>query len=131
MCTHTTKKCNFQKANVLLAFAVYLAVAVLAPTVSEGGDRKETSGPWIATAGIIRNGGASGSGVYLKSGLIITAAHLTAIDAEMSVRIAGVVLPAKLLKQGSLEGADLSLLLFDEEKLPAPIELPRMQLCEA
>jgi hypothetical protein len=131
MRTHTTKKCNFRKPNVLLAFALYLAVALLAPTVSEGGDRKETSGPWIATAGIILNGGQSGSGVYLKSGLIITAAHLTAVDANMSVRIAGVVLPAKLLKQGSSEDVDLSLLLFDEEKLPATIELPRMQLCEA
>jgi hypothetical protein len=49
----------------------------------------------------------------------------------MSVRIAGVVLPAKLLKQGSPEDVDLSLLLIDKEKLPATIELPGMQLCEA
>jgi hypothetical protein len=35
--------------------------------------------------------------------LIITAAHLTAVDAKMSVRIASVVLPAKVLKQGSSE----------------------------
>jgi Trypsin-like peptidase domain len=131
MCVRAIKRCNSRKPSVLLAFALYLAVALLAPNVSEGGDRKETSGPWIATAGIIRNGGASGSGVYLKSGLIITAAHLTAVDAEMSVRIAGVVLPAKLLKQGSVDDVDLSLLLIDEEKLPATIELPRMQLCEA
>src|SRR5262249_35463829 len=54
---------------------------------------------------------------------------LTDIDAEMSVRIGGVVLPAKLLKQGSVEDVDLSLMLIDEEKLPAT--LPRMQLCEA
>src|SRR5262245_29156125 len=49
----------------------------------------------------------------------------------MSVRIVGVVLPAKVLKQGSVEDVDLSLLLIDEEKLPADIEVPRMQLCEA
>src|SRR5262249_39328122 len=103
MWIYTTKRCNSRKPKVLLAFALYLAVALLAPTVSEGGDRKETSDAWIATAGILRDGGQSGSGVYLWSGLIITAAHLTAIDAEMSVRIAGVVLPAKLLKRGSLE----------------------------
>jgi hypothetical protein len=30
----------------------------------------------------MRNGEQPGSGVYLKSGLIITAAHLTAIDAH-------------------------------------------------
>jgi len=67
-----------------------------------GADRKESSGPWIATAAIIRNGLQGGSGVYLNSGLIITAAHLTAADAKMGVRIAGMVLPelpAKILKQ--------------------------------
>jgi hypothetical protein len=66
--------------------------------------------------------------------LIITAAHLTAVDAEMGVRIAGMVLPvlpAKILKQGSAEDVDLSLLLVDEEKLLTRIRLPRMQLCEA
>jgi hypothetical protein len=66
--------------------------------------------------------------------LIITAAHLTAIDAKMGVRIPGVVLPvlpAKVLKQGSSEDVDLSLLLVDEEKLLTSIRLPRMQLCEA
>src|SRR5262245_40798495 len=56
-----------------------------------GADRKERGGPWIATAGIIRNGEQPGSGVHGKSGVIITAAHLTAIDATMSVRIAGVI----------------------------------------
>ena len=111
------------------AFALCLAVTLLAPIASEGTDRKESSRPWIATVGIIRNGGQSGSGVYLKSGLIVTAAHLTAVEDKMSVHIAGVLLPAKVLKQGS--DVDLSLLLVDEEKLPATIELPQTQLCEA
>ncbi len=90
------------------------------PIVSKAADRKESGGPWMATAAIIRNGEQTGSGVYLNSGLIITAAHLTAIDAKMGVRIAGAVLPvlpAKVLKQGSSEDVDLSLLLVDEEKL--------------
>jgi hypothetical protein len=117
---------------VRFAAAFCLAAALVAPIVSEGADRNESSSrPWIATAGILRDGGQSGSGVYLWSGLIITAAHLTAVDADMSVRIAGVALPAKLLKQGSVEDVDLSLLLIDEEKLPTATELPRMQLCEA
>src|SRR5499427_4190121 len=98
--------------------------------MSSGADRKESGGPWIATAAIIRNGEQTGSGVYLNSGLIITAAHLTAaIDAKMGVRIAGMVLPelpAKILKQGSAEYVDLSLLLV-EEKLLTSIRLPRMQ----
>jgi len=65
--------------------------------------------------------------------LIITAAHLTALDAKMGVRIAGMVLPelpTKILKQGSSEDVDLSLLLV-EEKLLSSVRLPRMQLCEA
>jgi Trypsin-like peptidase domain len=114
---------------VRIAFALCLAVTLLAPLVSEGADRKESSEPWIVAARIIRNGEQSGSGVYLKSGLIITAAHLTAADAKMSVRVAGVVLPAQVLKQGSFEDVDLSLLLVDQEKVPAG--LPRMDLCEA
>jgi Trypsin-like peptidase domain len=118
------------KGNTRLAFALCLVTVLLAP-VSEGADRKESSDPWIVSAQILRNGGASGSGVYLASGLIITAAHLTAVDANMSVSIAGVVLPAKVLKQGSFEDVDLSVLSVDEGKLPASIGLIRMQLCEA
>ena len=116
------------------AFALCLAGALLAPIMSNGADRKESGGPWVATAAILRNGEQTGSGVYLNSGLIITAAHLTAVDAKMGVRIAGVVLPvlpARVLKQGSPEDVDLSLLLVDEEKLLTSVSLPRMQLCEA
>jgi len=118
---------------VRFAFAICLAGALLAPIMSSGADRKESGGPWIATAAIIRNGEQAGSGVYLNSGLIITAAHLTAVDAKMGVRIAGMVLPelpTKILKQGSAEDVDLSLLLV-EEKLLSRVRLPRMQLCEA
>ena len=115
------------------AFALCLAGVLLAPIMSNGADQKERRGPWIATAAIVRNGEQTGSGVYLNSGLIITAAHLTAVDAKMGVRIAGMVLPelpAKILKQGSAEDVDLSLLLV-EEKLLSSVSLPRMQLCEA
>src|SRR5262249_5289655 len=128
-------KCFLQgEDNLRFAFALCLAGALLAPIISNGADRKESGGPWIATAAIVRNGEQAGSGVYLNSGLIITAAHLTAVDAKMGVRIAGMVLPelpAKVLKQGSSEDVDLSLLLVDEEKLLTSIRLPRMQLCEA
>jgi len=119
---------------VRFVFALCLAGALLAPIMSNGADRKESGGPWIATAAIIRNGEQTGSGVYLNSGLIITAAHLTAVDAKMGVRIAGMVLPelpTKVVKQGSADDVDLSLLLVDEEKLLTRIRLPQMQLCEA
>ena len=47
------------------------------------------------------------------------------------VRMAGLAMPAKVLKQGSSQGVDLSLLSIDDEKLPANIKPPAMQLCEA
>ena len=117
--------------RAVVAVALCLAVTLLATFIAKGTDRKESEIPWIATAAIVRDGGTTGSGVYLKSGLVITAAHLTDINAKMSVHIAGVGLPAKVLKQGSLEDADLTLLLVDEEKLPPKVKLPQMQLCEA
>ena len=97
------------------ALAFCLAMTLLTPIPSEGAERKEGSSPWIATAGIFRKEGPTGSGVYLKSGLIITAAHLTDAAAKMGVRIAGISLPAEVLKQGSLEDVDFSLLLVDQE----------------
>src|SRR5216683_6720866 len=111
------------------AFALCLAVTLLAPLACEGADRKDGGGPWIVAARIIRNGEQSGSGVYLKSGLIITAAHLTAAAAKMSVHITGLLLPATVLKQGSFDDVDLSLLLVDEEKVLAGT--PQMELCDA
>jgi hypothetical protein len=105
---------------------VFLAVTFVAPLVCEGAERSE---PWIAVARIIRNGQPSGSGVYLRSGLIITAAHLTAADAKMSVHVAGMALPATVVKQGAFGDIDLTLLSVDAERLPA--QLAQMQLCEA
>jgi hypothetical protein len=108
-----------------------LALSMLATIGDRAAAQKESSSPWIATARIIKNGERPGAGVYLNSGLVITAAHLTAIDATMGVNIGGVNLPAKLLKQGTFQDTDLSLLMFDEDKLPAGKVLPRMPLCEA
>jgi hypothetical protein len=93
--------------HAMAAFALCLATACFAPVDSKAADQKESGGPWLATVAIIRNEEQPGSGVYLGSGLIITAAHLTAVYAKMSVRIAGIALPATVLKQGSAEDIDL------------------------
>jgi hypothetical protein len=118
------------KGNMRFALTFCLVVTLSAPALS-GGTEKDSGTPWIVAASIIRNGGPSGSGVYLKAGLIITAAHLTDADANMGVHIAGVALPASVVKQGSVEDVDLSLLSVDQEKLPARIRQFQMQLCEA
>jgi hypothetical protein len=116
----------------LFAFVICLIATPLAPPiVSESFGQKETSKSWVVSPTILRDGERAGPGIYLNSGLVITAAHLVPVNANMGVRIAHADLPAKVLKHGSLEGVDASLLSFDEEKLPASIKLPSIQLCEA
>ncbi len=73
-----------------------------------------------------------GYGVYLGNGLILTAAHVAGDVAHTKphVVIAGQDLPATLIKQGSLEGVDLTLLSIDGTKLPVGLQMRRTPLCE-
>ena len=74
----------------------------------------------------------TGYGVYLGNGLVITAAHVVgpASMTKPSVLIAGLDLPAKVIKEGALEEVDLTLLSVDEEKLPVSLRTRHMHLCE-
>ena len=67
-------------------------------------------------------------GVYLGNNLIITAAHV--VSDKPRVRIAGLDLPAKIIKTSSLEELDLALLSVDAQKLPVSQRLRRMPLCQ-
>src|SRR5262245_59233687 len=73
-----------------------------------------------------------GRGVYLGNGLVLTAAHVVSPVARTSpsVRIAGMDLAAKSIKEGTVERMDLTLLSIDEQKLPVYLQLRRMPLCE-
>jgi S1-C subfamily serine protease len=73
-----------------------------------------------------------GYGVYLGNGLILTAAHVAGDVAQTKphVVIAGQDLPAALIKQGSLESVDLTLLSIDGTKLPVGLQMRRTPLCE-
>jgi S1-C subfamily serine protease len=73
-----------------------------------------------------------GYGVYLGNGLILTAAHVAGSVAQTKphVVIAGQDLPAALVKQGSIEGVDLTLLSIDGTKLPVGMQMRRTPLCE-
>ena len=73
-----------------------------------------------------------GYGVYLGNGLILTAAHVAGNVAQTKphVVIAGQDLPATLVKQGSLESVDLTLLSIDGTKLPVGLQMRRTPLCE-
>ena len=64
-----------------------------------------------------------GYGVYLGNGLILTAAHVAGDVAQTKphVVIAGQDLPATPIKQGSLQGVDLTLLSIDGTELPGSV----------
>jgi hypothetical protein len=72
-----------------------------------------------------------GRGVYLGNGLVLTVAHVvgSAARTKPSVRIAGMDLPAKAIKEGNVERVDLTLLSIDEQKLPIYLQMRRMPLC--
>ena len=73
-----------------------------------------------------------GYGIYLGNGLVLTAAHVPGDVAETKphVVIAGQDLPATLVKQGSLDSVDLTLLSIDKTKLPVSLQMRRTPLCE-
>jgi hypothetical protein len=75
----------------------------------------------------------TGYGIYLGKGLVISAAHVVppvASRTTPSVRIAGVDLPARIIKEGSFERMDLTLLAMDEDRLPESVKMLRMPLCD-
>jgi hypothetical protein len=73
-----------------------------------------------------------GRGVYLGKGLVITAWHVVrpAARTKPAVRIAGMDLPAKAIKESHVDRLDLTLLSIDEQKLPIYLQMRRMPLCE-
>src|SRR5262249_44961978 len=102
------------------------------PMISAGANQTETPGPWIVAAKIMRNEQESATAIYLKPGLVVTAAHLTVNwTADLSVHIVGTVLPANLVKQGEVEEVDLSLFSVDDQKLPERIARTQTSLCQA
>jgi hypothetical protein len=74
-----------------------------------------------------------GNGIYLGKGAVITAAHVIGRWGFLKnprVLIAGQDLPAKIVKEGSLDDIDLTLLSISEETLPTSLRLRRNPLCK-
>jgi len=111
--------------------AALLAMFFVTALGAAGVEQNQDAGAWIAMASIHHGNQPSGPGVYLGSGMIITAAHIVNPTAELSVNLGGVNIPAKILKQGALEDVDLSLLSIDQEKVPPRVTVSRMPICEA
>jgi Trypsin-like peptidase domain len=74
-----------------------------------------------------------GYGIYLGKGLFITAAHVVgrAWMTGPKVAIAGQEYPTRVVKEGSFEGTDLTLLSIEESLLPMRLRLRRNVLCKA
>jgi S1-C subfamily serine protease len=75
----------------------------------------------------------SGAGIYIGKGLVLTAAHVVGggILNKPKVTIAGRDVPATVVKQGTFESTDLSLLEISEEQVPASLRGRRVSLCKA
>jgi hypothetical protein len=73
-----------------------------------------------------------GYGIYLGKGLFITAAHVVgrAWMTRPKVVIAGREYPTQVVKEGSFEGTDLTLLSIEESVLPLRLRLRRNSLCK-
>lgn len=74
-----------------------------------------------------------GYGIFLGNGLFITAAHVAGRGwmTRPKVVIAGQEYPTRVVKEGSFEGTDLTLLAIDENLLPMRLRLRRTTLCKA
>ncbi|SDJ64300.1 MULTISPECIES: serine protease [Bradyrhizobium] len=72
-----------------------------------------------------------GYGIFLGKGMFITAAHVAgrAWMTRPKVVIAGQEYPTRVVKEGSFEGTDLTLLAIDEALLPMRLRLRRTTLC--
>src|SRR2546430_4837010 len=91
---------------VSLGIGCCLAVAALA-TLGQAHAQSTDDSLRIYAVNIVHDPPQSwtGYGIYLGRGLVITAAHVvgSAAHTKPSVRIAGMDLPAKAVKEGSLE----------------------------
>lgn len=118
-------------ARLLSLGCAGLVVAFTAPLVRAQSDQADLK-PFAVHINRTPRQPWPGYGVYLGNGLILTAAHVAGNVAQTKphVVIAGQDLPAQLVKQGSLESVDLTLLSVDGTKLPVDLRMRRMPLCE-
>lgn len=74
-----------------------------------------------------------GYGIYLGRDMFITAAHVVgrAWLTRPKIVVGGSEYPTRVVKEGSLEGTDLTLLSVEEGSLPMRLRLRRMSLCAA
>jgi hypothetical protein len=73
----------------------------------------------------------SGNGVYLGTGLVVTAAHVASGSLlTLKIGVGDEKLSAEVVKRGQFSGIDLALLSIDDDKLPVGLRLRRMTICQ-
>jgi S1-C subfamily serine protease len=74
-----------------------------------------------------------GYGVYLGNGYVLTAAHVVghAIITQPRIVIGGRPFPTEVIKEGTFETNDLTLLRVEPSLLPSQLQLRRIDLCRA
>jgi hypothetical protein len=74
----------------------------------------------------------TGFGIYLGKGVFITAAHVVGRGwlSNPKIMIAGQEYPTLVVKEGSFEATDLTLLSVEENLLPMRLRLRRNSLCK-
>jgi hypothetical protein len=75
--------------------------------------------------------GWAGNGVYLGSGLILTAAHVAgAPGSAVKLQIGGRDLAGRVVRQGQFPELDLALISLDDGQLSVSLRLRRMTICK-
>ncbi|WKA30637.1 S1 family peptidase [Bradyrhizobium roseum] len=113
------------------AFRVALALAIMwQPACAQSAD--DTLLPYaVSIHQTPMQSWGPGSGIYLGKGLFITAAHVAGRTwlTRPKIAIAGFEYPTHVVKEGSLEGTDLTLLSVEETLLPVRLRLRRNSIC--
>jgi hypothetical protein len=120
-------------ANILLRLGFAVAVVCSASQASaEAASDDAALRPFAVHVNRTPKQAWPGYGIYLGNGLVLTAAHVPGDVAKTKphVLIAGKDLPAALVKQGSLDQTDLTLLSVDAAQLPVRLQMRRLPLCE-
>src|SRR5215204_5528563 len=115
-----------------LRFALALLILMSAPSKADGPDDTLLAYAVHIHRTPMQSWGP-GFGIYLGKGVFITAAHVVgrAWMTRPKVVIARQEYPTSVVREGSFEGTDLTILSIEESLLPMRLRLRQTALCKA